>query len=276
MTAIPFTLIAGPCVIENRDLVLQVAEQVKTITDRLGIRYVFKASFDKANRSSGKSFRGPGPDEGLKILQEVAQSFGVPVLTDIHESHQAAAAAQAVDVLQIPAFLCRQSDLLEAAAQAVAGSNKVVNVKKGQFLAPWDMAQVVSKMAEFGLEPASGRLWLTERGTSFGYNTLVVDMRSFPQLQALGCPVIFDATHAVQQPGGRGTSTGGQREFVAPLARAAVAVGVNGLFMETHPDPDNALSDGPNMVPLHRLEALLSQLLALRQVVAAGVAPSSL
>ena len=276
MTAIPFTLIAGPCVIENRDLVLQVAEQVKTITDRLGIRYVFKASFDKANRSSGKSFRGPGPDEGLKILQEVAQSFGVPVLTDIHESHQAAAAAQAVDVLQIPAFLCRQSDLLEAAAQAVAGSNKVVNVKKGQFLAPWDMAQVVSKMAEFGLEPASGRLWLTERGTSFGYTTLVVDYRSFPQLQALGCPVIFDATHAVQQPGGRGTSTGGQREFVAPLARAAVAVGVNGLFMETHPDPDNALSDGPNMVPLHRLEALLRQLLALRQVMAEGTAPSSL
>ncbi len=276
MTAIPFTLIAGPCVIENRDLVLQVAEQVKTITDRLGIRYVFKASFDKANRSSGKSFRGPGPDVGLKILQEVGQSFGVPVLTDIHESHQAAAAAQAVDVLQIPAFLCRQSDLLEAAAQAVAGSNKVVNVKKGQFLAPWDMAQVVSKMAEFGLEPASGRLWLTERGTSFGYNTLVVDMRSFPQLQALGCPVIFDATHAVQQPGGRGTSTGGQREFVAPLARAAVAVGVDGLFMETHPDPDNALSDGPNMVPLDRLEALLRQLLALRQVVAEEMAPSSL
>ena len=276
MTAIPFTLIAGPCVIESRDLVLQIAEQVSTICARVGIRYIFKASFDKANRSSGKSFRGPGPDEGLKILQEVGQSFGVPVLTDIHESHQAAAAAQAVDVLQIPAFLCRQSDLLEAAAQAVAGSNKVVNVKKGQFLAPWDMAQVVSKMAEFGLEPASGRLWLTERGTSFGYNTLVVDYRSFPQLQALGCPVIFDATHAVQQPGGRGTSTGGQREFVAPLARAAVAVGVNGLFMETHPDPDNALSDGPNMVPLHRLEALLSQLLALRQVVAAGVAPSSL
>ena len=276
MTAMPFTLIAGPCVIESRDLVLQVAEQVKTITDRLGIRCVFKASFDKANRSSGQSFRGPGADEGLKILQEVGQTFGVPVLTDIHESHQAAAAAQAVDVLQIPAFLCRQSDLLEAAAQAVAGSNKVVNVKKGQFLAPWDMAQVVSKMAEFGLEPASGRLWLTERGTSFGYNTLVVDYRSFPQLQALGCPVIFDATHAVQQPGGRGTSTGGQREFVAPLARAAVAVGVNGLFMETHPDPDNALSDGPNMVPLHRLEALLRQLLALRQVVAEEMAPSSL
>ena len=269
-------MIAGPCVIESRDLVLQIAEQVSTICARVGIRYIFKASFDKANRSSGKSFRGPGPDEGLKILQEVGQSFGVTVLTDIHESCQAAAAAQAVDVLQIPAFLCRQTDLLEAAAKAVAGTSKVVNVKKGQFLAPWDMAQVVNKMQECGLDPASGRLWLTERGTSFGYNTLVVDYRSFPQLQALGCPVIFDATHAVQQPGGRGTSTGGQREFVAPLARAAVAVGVDGLFMETHPDPDNALSDGPNMVPLHRLEALLSQLLALRQVVAAGVAPSSL
>ena len=276
MTPIPFTLIAGPCVIESRDLVLQIAEQVSTICERVGIRYIFKASFDKANRSSGKSFRGPGPDEGLKILQEVGQSFGVPVLTDIHESYQAAAAAQVVDVLQIPAFLCRQTDLLEAAAKAVAGTSKVVNVKKGQFLAPWDMAQVVNKMQESGLDPASGRLWLTERGTSFGYNTLVVDCRSFPQLQALGCPVIFDATHAVQQPGGRGTSTGGQREFVAPLARAAVAVGVDGLFMETHPDPDNALSDGPNMVPLHRLEALLSQLLALRQVVAEGVALSSL
>jgi 2-dehydro-3-deoxyphosphooctonate aldolase (KDO 8-P synthase) len=276
MTAIPFTLIAGPCVIENRDLVLGVAEQVKAITDRLGIRYVFKASFDKANRSSGQSFRGPGPEEGLAILQEVGQTFGVPVLTDIHESHQAAAAAQAVDVLQIPAFLCRQTDLLEAAARAVAGTTKVVNVKKGQFLAPWDMAQVVNKMAEFGLDPASDRLWLTERGSSFGYNTLVVDYRGIPQMQALGCPVIFDATHAVQQPGGRGTSTGGQREFVAPLARAAVAVGVDGLFMETHPDPDNALSDGPNMVPLHRLEALLSQLMALRQVLEDGLAASTL
>jgi len=276
MTAIPFTLIAGPCVIENRDLVLRVAEQVSALCQKLGIRYVFKASFDKANRSSGHSFRGPGPEEGLAILQEVGQSFGVPVLTDIHESHQAAAAAQAVDVLQIPAFLCRQSDLLEAAAQAVAGSTKVVNVKKGQFLAPWDMAQVVNKMAEFGLDPASGRLWLTERGSSFGYNTLVVDYRGIPQMQALGCPVIFDATHAVQQPGGRGTSTGGQREFVAPLARAAVAVGVDGLFMETHPDPDNALSDGPNMVPLHRLEALLRQLLALRQVLEGGLAASTL
>ena len=276
MSAKPLTLIAGPCVIESRDLVLQVAEQVSGICQELGIDYVFKASFDKANRSSGKSYRGPGSDEGLKILQEVGESFGVPVLTDIHESHQAAAAAQAVDVLQIPAFLCRQTDLLEAAAQAVAGTEKVVNVKKGQFLAPWDMAQVVNKMAESGLDPASGRLWLTERGSSFGYNTLVVDYRSLPQLQALGCPVIFDATHAVQQPGGQGTTSGGQREFVAPLARAAVAVGVDGLFLEVHPDPTVALSDGPNMVPLHRLKALLSQLVALRSVVAEGPAVSVL
>ena len=276
MSAKPLTLIAGPCVIESRDLVLQVAEQVSGICQQLGIHYVFKASFDKANRSSGKSYRGPGTDEGLKILQEVGESFGVPVLTDIHESHQAAAAAQAVDVLQIPAFLCRQTDLLEAAAQAVAGTEKVVNVKKGQFLAPWDMAQVVNKMAESGLDPASGRLWLTERGSSFGYNTLVVDYRSLPQLQALGCPVIFDATHAVQQPGGQGTTSGGQREFVAPLARAAVAVGVDGLFLEVHPDPTVALSDGPNMVPLHRLKALLSQLVALRSVVADGTAVSVL
>ena len=276
MSAKPLTLIAGPCVIESRDLVLQVAEQVSGICQGLGIRYVFKASFDKANRSSGQSFRGPGTDEGLAILQEVAQCFGVPVLTDIHESHQAAAAAQAVDVLQIPAFLCRQTDLLEAAARAVAGTTKVVNVKKGQFLAPWDMAQVVNKLKESGLDPASGRLWLTERGSSFGYNTLVVDYRSLPQLQALGCPVIFDATHAVQQPGGQGTTSGGQREFVAPLARAAVAVGVDGLFLEVHPDPTVALSDGPNMVPLHRLKALLSQLVELRNVVADGTAVSVL
>jgi len=276
MSAKPLTLIAGPCVIESRDLVMEVAEHVSGLCQELGIRYVFKASFDKANRSSGKSFRGPGSDEGLKILQEVRESFGVPVLTDIHESHQAAAAAQAVDVLQIPAFLCRQTDLLEAAAQAVAGTDKVVNVKKGQFLAPWDMAQVVNKMAESGLDPASGRLWLTERGSSFGYNTLVVDYRSLPQMQALGCPVIFDATHAVQQPGGQGTTSGGQREFVAPLARAAVVVGVDGLFLEVHPDPTVALSDGPNMVPLHRLKALLSQLVALRAVLADGTAVSVL
>ena len=273
---VPFRLIAGPCVIENRDLVFQVADQVSSLCRRLGVEYVFKASFDKANRSSGQSYRGPGPDEGLAILAEVREHFGVPVLTDIHESHQAAAAAQAVDVLQIPSFLCRQSDLLEAAARAVAGTGKCVNVKKGQFLAPWDMAQVVNKLADGGLEAGSGRLWLTERGSSFGYNTLVVDFRSLPQLQALGCPVIFDATHAVQQPGGRGTSSGGQREFVAPLARAAMAVGVDGLFLEVHPDPEQALSDGPNMVPLHRLEALLRQLLAIRAVLAGGTADSSL
>ena len=272
----PLRLIAGPCVIESRDLVLQIADQVGALCQRLGIDYVFKASFDKANRSSGQAFRGPGAQEGLAILQEVRERFCLPVLTDIHESHQAATAAQVVDVLQIPAYLCRQTDLLQAAAEAVAGSSKGVNVKKGQFLAPWDMAQVVAKLAEFGLEPSSGRLWLTERGSCFGYNTLVVDYRSLPQLQALGCPVIFDATHAVQQPGGLGSSSGGQREFVAPLARAAVAVGVDGLFLEVHPHPDQALSDGPNMVPLHRLEALLRQLLSLREAVADGTAVSTL
>jgi 2-dehydro-3-deoxyphosphooctonate aldolase (KDO 8-P synthase) len=250
--------------------------RVCELCDELGIEYVFKASFDKANRSSGKSFRGPGAEEGLAILAEVRERFGVKVLTDIHESQQAAAAAEAVDVLQIPAFLCRQTDLLEAAAQAVTGSEKVVNVKKGQFLAPWDMAQVVAKLGECGLSAGSGRLWLTERGSSFGYNTLVVDYRSLPQLQALGCPVIFDATHAVQQPGGRGTSSGGQREFVAPLARAAVGVGVDGLLMEVNPDPETALSVAPNMVPLHRLRALLEQLLAIRSAVSEGAAVSTL
>jgi len=265
-----FTLIAGPCVIESRDLALQVAEQVKGVTDRLGIRYVFKASFDKANRSSGASFRGPGVETGLAVLAEVKQQLGLPVLTDIHESQQAAVVAEVVDVLQIPAFLCRQTDLLLAAAEAVRGTDKTINVKKGQFLAPWDMAQVVRKLREAGVE----NLWLTERGSSFGYNTLVVDYRGLPQIRELGCPVIFDATHSVQQPGGNGTSTGGQREFVAPLARAAVAVGVDGLFMEVHPDPDRALSDGPNMVPLHRLEALLVQLLNIRAALGDQVAVS--
>ena len=262
-----FTLIAGPCVIESRDLALEVAERMQTITDRLGITYVFKASFDKANRSSGSTFRGPGVHEGLEVLAEVKQRFGVPVLTDIHESQQAAPVAAVVDVLQIPAFLCRQTDLLLAAAEAVRGTNKTINVKKGQFLAPWDMAQVVNKLRKAGVE----NLWLTERGSSFGYNTLVVDYRSIPQMQILGCPVIFDATHSVQQPGGQGSSSGGQREFVAPLARAAMAVGVDGLFMEVHPDPDNALSDGPNMVPLHRVEALLQQLVRIRD----SIDPSS-
>lgn len=265
-----FTLIAGPCVIESRDLALEVAERVKAITDPLGIRYIFKASYDKANRSSGGSFRGPGVEGGLEVLAEVKQRLNLPVLTDIHESQQAEAVAEVVDVLQIPAFLCRQTDLLLAAAEAVRGTEKVINVKKGQFLAPWDMTQVVKKLRDAGVD----NLWLTERGSSFGYNTLVVDYRGLPQMQELGCPVIFDATHSVQQPGGRGTSTGGQREFVAPLARAAVAVGVDGLFMEVHPDPDNALSDGPNMVPLHRLDALLRQLLAIREAVGTELAPS--
>jgi 2-dehydro-3-deoxyphosphooctonate aldolase (KDO 8-P synthase) len=261
-----FTLIAGPCVIESPELVFEVAERVRGITDRLGIRYVFKASFDKANRSSGGSFRGPGVEAGLAVLGEVKRRFGLPVLTDIHESQQAAPVAEVVDVLQIPAFLCRQTDLLLAAADAVRGTDKTINVKKGQFLAPWDMAQVVTKLREAGVE----NLWLTERGSSFGYNTLVVDYRSLPQLRALGCPVIFDATHSVQQPGGRGTSSGGQREFVAPLARAAVAVGVDGLFMEVHPDPERGLSDAPNMVPLHRLEPLLEQLMAIRAPLETG------
>ena len=264
--SIPFTLIAGPCVLESPELVFEMAAELKAISERLGIRLLFKTSFDKANRSSGGSFRGPGMERGLAVLAQLKQELGVQLLTDIHESHQAAAVGQVVDVLQIPAFLCRQTDLLVAAAAAVqnpAAAASVVNVKKGQFLAPWDMAQVVSKLREAGLQ-GSDQLWLTERGTSFGYNTLVVDMRSLPQLRQLGCPVIFDATHSVQQPGGRGSSTGGQREFVAPLARAAMAVGVDGLFIETHPNPDQALSDGPNMVPLQRLEPLLEQLLAIR------------
>lgn len=264
--SIPFTLIAGPCVLESPELVFDMAAELKAISERLGIRLLFKTSFDKANRSSGGSFRGPGMEKGLAVLAQLKQELGVQLLTDIHESHQAAAVGQVVDVLQIPAFLCRQTDLLVAAAAAVqnpAAAASVVNVKKGQFLAPWDMAQVVSKLREAGLQ-GSEQLWLTERGTSFGYNTLVVDMRSLPQLRQLACPVIFDATHSVQQPGGRGSSTGGQREFVAPLARAAMAVGVDGLFIETHPNPDQALSDGPNMVPLQRLEPLLEQLLAIR------------
>ncbi len=265
----PMTLIGGPCVIESRDLVLEIAEAVSEICRRLGIQFVFKASFDKANRTSASSFRGPGLDQGLAVLQAVKDQFHVPVLTDIHESYQAAIAAEVVDVLQIPAFLCRQTDLLLAAAK----TGKAVNVKKGQFLAPIEMSQVVKKMRAAGVE----NLVLTERGNSFGYNTLVVDYRSLPQLQNLGCPVIFDATHSVQQPGGLGGSSGGQREFVAPLARAAVAVGVDGLFMEIHPRPDKALSDGPNSLPLHRLEPLLRQLLAIREpLLKAGPMPSTI
>ena len=252
----PLTLIAGPCVIENRDLVFEVAEAVNAVCKKLGVQYIFKASFDKANRTSASTFRGPGVTAGLAVLQEVKDKLGLPVLTDIHESSHVAEVAEVVDVLQIPAFLCRQTDLLMAAA----ATGKAINVKKGQFLSPQEMSQVAQKLRSAGVE----NLMLTERGNSFGYNTLVVDFRSLPQLQSFGCPVIFDATHSVQQPGGQGGTSGGQREYVAPLARAAVAVGVDGLFMEIHPNPEKALSDGPNMLPLHRLEPLLKQLLAIR------------
>ena len=252
----PLTLIGGPCVIESTELVMQVAETVSEICSRLGVQYIFKASFDKANRTSASTFRGPGVTAGLAVLQEVKDKLGLPVLTDIHESSHVEQVAEVVDVLQIPAFLCRQTDLLMAAA----ATGKAINVKKGQFLSPQEMSQVAQKLRTAGVE----NLMLTERGNSFGYNTLVVDFRSLPQLQAFGCPVIFDATHSVQQPGGQGGTSGGQREYVAPLARAAVAVGVDGLFMEIHPNPDKALSDGPNMLPLHRLEPLLKQLLAIR------------
>jgi len=255
-TGKPLSLIAGPCVIENRDLVFEVAEAVNAVCKKLGVQYIFKASFDKANRTSASTFRGPGVTAGLAVLQEVKDKLGLPVLTDIHESSHVAQVAEVVDVLQIPAFLCRQTDLLMAAA----ATGKAINVKKGQFLSPQEMSQVAQKLRAAGVE----NLLLTERGNSFGYNTLVVDFRSLPQLQSFGCPVIFDATHSVQQPGGQGGTSGGQREYVAPLARAAVAVGVDGLFMEIHPNPDKALSDGPNMLPLHRLEPLLKQLLAIR------------
>jgi len=257
----PLVVIAGPCVVESKDLAQEVAERMKHICARLGIGYVFKASYDKANRTSLSGYRGPGRDEGLAVISSIGASLGIPVLTDIHETSDAAVAAKHVDVLQIPAFLCRQTDLLLAAA----ATGKAINVKKGQFLAPWDMKNVVEKLRNGG----ANNVLVTERGTSFGYNTLVVDYRGLPQLRASAAPVIFDVTHSVQQPGGQGTSSGGQREYAGALARAAVAVGVDGLFLETHPDPDKAPSDGPNMIPLHRMEALLEQLLAIRQAVAA-------
>lgn len=256
----PLVVIAGPCVVESKDLAHEVAARMKDICVKLGVQYVFKASYDKANRTSLSGYRGPGRDGGLAILSEIGRQLNLPVLTDIHESGDAAVAAQHVDVLQIPAFLCRQTDLLLAAA----ATGKAINVKKGQFLAPWDMKNVVEKLRTGG----AANVLLTERGTSFGYNTLVVDYRGLPQLRASGAPVIFDVTHSVQQPGGQGTSSGGQREYAGALARAAVAVGVDGLFLETHPDPDKAPSDGPNMIPLHRMEALLEQLVLIRKAVA--------
>ncbi|MFD1694300.1 3-deoxy-8-phosphooctulonate synthase [Roseibium aestuarii] len=258
----PFSLIAGPCQMESRAHVLECAAAVKEITGNLGIPVVFKASFDKANRTSLSGKRGVGLDEGLKIFAEVKETFGMPVLTDIHNEAQCAPVAEVVDILQIPAFLCRQTDLLVAAARTGA----VINIKKGQFLAPWDMKNVLAKVVDSG----NSNVLLTERGASFGYNTLVSDMRALPIMAETGAPVVFDATHSVQQPGGLGGSSGGDRRMVAVLARAAVAVGVGGLFMETHPDPDAAPSDGPNMVALKDLGAILKELQAIDQVVKAA------
>ncbi len=251
----PFTLIAGPCQMESRQHALDVAGELQAITQKLGIPFIFKTSFDKANRSSLSGKRGLGLESALPVFEEVKKTYGCPVLTDIHEREQCAEVASVVDVLQIPAFLCRQTDLLIAAAQ----SGAAINVKKGQFLAPWDMKNVVQKLEDSGCE----RILLTERGASFGYNTLVTDFRSLPIMAQSGWPVVFDATHSVQQPGGLGGASGGQREFVPVLARAAVAVGVAALFMETHPDPDNAPSDGPCMMRLSDMEETLRQLQAL-------------
>jgi 2-dehydro-3-deoxyphosphooctonate aldolase (KDO 8-P synthase) len=252
-------LIAGPCVIENEALCLKVAEQLRRACQRLGITYVFKASYDKANRTSAKSFRGPGLEKGLKVLAQVQAKVGVPVLTDIHTQEEAWAAAEVVDILQIPAFLCRQTDLIQAAAQ----TGLIINLKKGQFLAPGEMAQVVAKAIEAGAR----ELLLTERGTTFGYNNLVADMRSIPLLRGLGFPVIFDATHSVQLPGGGGDRSSGQREFAPVLARSALAAGADGVFIETHPEPDRALSDGPNMIPLAAMPKLLAGLAKLHALV---------
>lgn len=252
----PLTLIAGPCVIESEDFTLKMADQIHQICDRLGIPLIFKSSFDKANRTSINSFRGQRLETGLGILQRVKDEVGVPVLTDIHESYQAAIVAEVSDILQIPAFLCRQTDLLLAAA----ATGRVVNVKKGQFLAPWDMKSVVRKLEAAGTK----RILLTERGTSFGYNTLVVDFRSLPQMRELGYPVVFDATHSVQMPGGQGDKSGGQRQFVPYLARAAAAIGIDALFMEVHENPEVAMSDGPNMIPLANLEQVLKSILNIR------------
>ncbi len=257
----PFFLIAGPCVIESRDMAFDTAGRLKEITTRLGIPFIYKSSFDKANRSSGKTARGPGIDAGLAILADVRASLNVPVLTDVHEVDQIAAVAQVVDVLQTPAFLCRQTDFIRAVAQA----GKPVNIKKGQFLAPADMKNVVDKAREAAQEKglAGDHIMVCERGASFGYNNLVSDMRSLAIMRETGCPVVFDATHSVQLPGGQGTASGGQREHVPVLARAAIAVGVAGLFMETHPDPAKAWSDGPNAWPLPKMEQLLITLKAL-------------
>lgn len=254
-----FQLIAGPCVIESEEMVLSIAAQMKGITGELGIPYTFKASFDKANRTSIRGHRGPGIERGLEILQKVKNVHGLPICTDIHEAWQAEPAAKVADILQIPAFLCRQTDLLVAAAK----TGKCVNIKKAQFLAPWDMKNCLDKVRESG----NDNVMLCERGTSFGYNTLVVDMTGLRVMKDFGVPVIFDATHSVQKPGGNGTSTGGNRQYVEYLAKAAISVGADGLFMETHPDPDHALSDGPNMVPLGEMKSLLKKLIRVYEAV---------
>ena len=255
----PFLLIAGPCVLESEALAREVAAALKEIAERLSISLVFKSSFDKANRTSLDSFRGPGLEDGLKILADIRQDYQVPVVSDIHESSQVVEASAVLDLLQIPAFLCRQTDLLVAAAK----SKKAINLKKGQFVSPWDMANAVNKIRASG----NKNLMLCERGVALGYNNLVVDMRSLPVMRSLGCPVIFDATHSVQLPGGAGGSSGGQREFIPPLARAAVAAGLDGIFMEVHPRPEEALCDGPNSMPLDRVESLLKTLLKIHEVV---------
>jgi 2-dehydro-3-deoxyphosphooctonate aldolase (KDO 8-P synthase) len=261
----PLFLIAGPCVVESEELQLRTAERLKDITDRLGVHFIFKSSFDKANRSSDKSYRGPGMDEGLRVLEKVRDTLGVPLLTDVHDIPQIAPVAEVVDVLQTPAFLARQTDFIHA----VAAAGKPVNIKKAQFMAPHDMANVVNKAR--GAAQAAGvndeTIMVCERGASFGYNNLVSDMRSLAIMRETGCPVVFDATHSVQLPGGQGTSSGGQREFIPVLARAAVATGVAGIFMETHPDPANAKSDGPNAWPLDRMESLLTTLVELDRLV---------
>lgn len=254
----PFFLIAGPCVIESEQLQLDVAGQLKEITSALGINFIFKSSFDKANRTSGTSFRGPGMEEGLRVLSEVKRQLGVPVLTDVHEYTPMDEVASVVDVLQTPAFLVRQTDFIKK----VCSAGKPVNIKKGQFLSPWDMKPVVEKAKSTG----NAQIMVCERGASFGYNNLVSDMRSLAVMRQTQCPVVFDATHSVQLPGGQGTSSGGQREFVPVLARAAIAVGVAGVFMETHPKPEEALSDGPNAWPLGRMRALLETMLELDAV----------
>src|SRR5580692_7320744 len=255
----PLFLIAGPCVIESESHARKMAEAVAKIASDAGIPYIFKASYDKANRSSAQSFRGPGPKEGLRILAKIKSDLRLPILTDIHEREQAAPAAEVVDILQIPAFLSRQTDLLEAAAK----TNRIVNVKKAQFLSPWDMGNVAEKIAAAGNQ----KIILTERGASFGYNNLVVDMRTFPVLAKFGYPVVYDVTHSVQLPGGQGHASGGQPEFIEPLARAGVATGVDGIFLETHDNPAAALSDGPNALPLSQLPALLKRLKELSTVV---------